>query len=385
MEDIFITKEDNQDSGSQSELNNNQVRNNVQESEASRKHSVDEELEQYLKKQRASIKVIGAGGGGNNTINRMTEIGIEGAETIAVNTDAQDLLYSNCDKKILIGKEVTQGMGAGSDPKVGEEAARESEHDIKKNIQNSDMVFVTCGMGGGTGTGSAPVIAEVAKKNGALTVGIVTMPFTMEGHRRYENAVIGLEKLEQIVDTLIVIPNDKLLELAPDLPLHTAFKVADEILTNAVKGIAELVTKAGLVNLDFADIRAVMGKGGVALIGVGESDSENRAAEAVEKAIANPLLDVDITGANGALINVAGGKDMSLNEAKQVVETVSERLAEDARVIWGAQIYDDLENTMRVMLIVTGVKSAQIFGPARTMSGEQKKEMASELGIEFVD
>ena len=345
---------------------------------------VDEELEQFLSKQRAAIKVVGSGGGGNNTINRMTEIGIIGAETIAINTDAQDLLYSNCDQKILIGKEVTQGMGAGSDPKVGEEAARESEHEIKKKLQGADMVFVTCGMGGGTGTGSAPVIAEIGKKLGCLTVGIVTMPFTMEGHRRYENAVIGLEKLEHIVDTLIVIPNDKLLELAPDLPLHTAFKVADEILTNAVKGIAELVTKAGLVNLDFADIRAVMGKGGVALIGVGESDTENRAAEAVEKAVNNPLLDVDITGANGALINVAGGKDMSLNEAKQIVETVAERLSEDARVIWGAQIYDDLENTIRVMLIVTGVKSAQIFGPSRTMSDEQKSEMETELGIEFV-
>ena len=347
--------------------------------------NVDEELHQFLSRQRAAIKVIGAGGGGNNTINRMTEIGITGAETIAVNTDAQDLLYTNSEKKILIGKEVTGGLGAGSDPKIGEEAARESEYEIKSSLHGADMIFITCGMGGGTGTGSAPVIAEVAKKVGALTVGIVTMPFTMEGHRRYENAVIGLEKLEHVVDTLIVIPNDKLLELAPDLPLHTAFKVADEILTNAVKGIAELVTKAGLVNLDFADIRAVMGNGGVALIGVGESDTENRATEAVEKAINNPLLDVDITGANGALINVAGGKDMSLNEAKQVVETVSERLSEDARVIWGAQIYDDLESTIRVMLIVTGVKSSQIFGPARKMADEQRKEIETELGIEFVD
>jgi len=346
---------------------------------------VDEELQKVLANQKAAIKVVGAGGGGNNTVNRMTEIGIIGAETISVNTDAQDLLYTNCDKKILIGKEVTSGMGAGSDPKIGEEAARESEHELKTSLSKSDMVFVTCGMGGGTGTGSAPVIAEVAKKLGALTVGIVTMPFTMEGHRRYENAVIGLEKLEHVVDTLIVIPNDKLLELAPDLPLHTAFKVADEILTNAVKGIAELVTKAGLVNLDFADIRAVMGKGGVALIGVGESDTDSRAMEAVEKAVNNPLLDVDITGANGALINVAGGKDMTLNEAKQVVETVSERLSDDARVIWGAQIYDDLENTIRVMLIVTGVKSSQIFGPARKMVDDERKEMSSELGIEFVD
>ena len=208
----------------------------------------------------------------------------------------------------------------------------------------------------------------------------------MEGHRRYENAIIGLEKLEKNVDTLIVIPNDKLLELAPDLPLHTAFKVADEILTNSVKGIAELVTKAGLVNLDFADIRAVMGNGGVALIGVGESDTENRAVESVEKAINNPLLDVDISGANGALINVAGGPDMTLDEARKVVETVSVKLDEDARLIWGAQISEDLEGTIRTLIIVTGVKSSQILGGrGKPASGEKKREIEDELGIEFVD
>ena len=270
-------------------------------------------------------------------------------------------------------------------PKIGEEAARESEKELKQVVQNSDMVFITCGLGGGTGTGSAPVVAEVAKKMGALVVGIVTLPFGMEGHRRYENAVFGLEKLEQVVDTLIVIPNDKLLELAPDLPLHTAFKVADEILTNAVKGIAELVTKAGLVNLDFADIRAVMGNGGVALIGVGESDTENRASESVEKAVNNPLLDVDITGANGALINVAGGPDMTLEDARRVVEVISNKLDEDARIIWGAQIYEDLAGIIKVMLIVTGVKSSQITGVSRLSPDRKAREMESQLGIEFVD
>ena len=283
---------------------------------------VDRELEELLSKHRAKIKVVGVGGGGNNTINRVTEIGVSGAETIAVNTDAQDLLYTNADVKILIGKETTGGLGAGSIPKIGEESARENEQEIKKRLQGADMVFVTCGLGGGTGTGAAPIVAEIAKKLGALTVGIVTIPFTMEGQRRYENAIMGLDKMERIVDTLIVIPNDKLLELAPDLPLQTSFKVADEILTNAVKGIAELVTKAGLVNLDFADIKAVMSDGGVALIGVGESDTENRALEAVEKAISNPLLDVDISGATGALINVSGGQDLTLSEARKVVETV---------------------------------------------------------------
>lgn len=346
---------------------------------------VDAELERLLAKHSATIKVIGAGGGGNNTINRISEVGIKGAETIAINTDAQDLLYTTADKKILIGKEVTHGLGAGSNPKLGEEAARENEHEIKKAMTGSDMVFITCGLGGGTGTGSAPIVAEVAKKLGALTVGIVTIPFAMEGQRRFENSQTGLEKLESIVDTLIVIPNDKLLELAPDLPLHTAFKVADEILTNAVKGIAELVTKAGLVNLDFADIRSVMGNGGVALIGVGESDTDNRAVEAVEKAINNPLLDADISGADGALINIAGGEDMTLDEARKVVETISERLNEDAKIIWGAQIYSDLQKTIRTMLIVTGVKSSQIFGPGGRIIDKKKRDIENELGIEFVD
>ncbi len=346
---------------------------------------MDEELESLLAQQKATIRVVGAGGGGNNTINRISEVGIVGTETIAVNTDAQDLLYTTADKKILIGREVTRGLGAGSNPKIGEESARESEHDIKKSLEGADMVFITCGLGGGTGTGSAPVIAELAKKVGALTVGVVTIPFSMEGKRRYENAIIGLERMENIVDTLIVIPNDKLLELAPDLPLQTAFRVADEILTNAVKGIAELVTTAGLVNLDFADIKAIMGNGGVALIGVGESDTENRAQEAVEKALSNPLLDVDVTGANGALINIAGGPNMTLEEARRVVEAISEKMDEDARIIWGAQIQSDLDKTLKTMIIVTGVRSPQIFGTTRRVSMENKKEIETELGIEFVD
>jgi cell division protein FtsZ len=368
--------------------------NPKQTKEPPRKNAMDAELEELLSKQKATIKVVGAGGGGNNTINRMSEVGIVGVETIAINTDAQDLLYTTADKKILLGKEITRGLGAGSIPKIGEDAARESEHDIKQALQGADMIFITCGLGGGTGTGSAPVTAEIAKKMGALTVAVVTLPFAMEGHRRYDNAIIGLEKLEKNVDTLIVIPNDKLLELVPDLPLHTAFKVADEILTNSVKGIAELVTKAGLVNLDFADIRAVMGNGGVALIGVGESDSDNRAIESVEKALQNPLLDVDVSGANGALINVVGGPDMTLNEARKVVETVSIKLDEDARMIWGAQISEDLAGTIRTLIIVTGVKSSQIIGAGKRGSkggdfGESssggKNEIESELGIEFVD
>ncbi len=350
-----------------------------------RKADTDKELEDILSKQQATIKVVGAGGAGNNTINRISEVGVTGAEIIAINTDAQDLLYTTADKKLLIGREVTKGLGAGSVPKVGEEAAKESEREIKEALAGGDMVFITCGLGGGTGTGSAPIIAEIAKKSGALTVGIVTIPFGMEGQRRYDNALYGLERLESMVDTLIVIPNDKLLELAPDLPLQTAFRVADEILTNAVKGIAELVTKAGLINLDFADIKTVMNDGGVALIGLGESDTTDRAVEAVEKAITNPLLDVDISGATGALINVTGGNDMSLEEARKVVETVSEKIDPDAKLIWGAQIQEDLQSTLRTMLIITGVKSSQIFGPGRRISEKRKKDIEDELGIEFVD
>ncbi|HKZ34085.1 MAG TPA: cell division protein FtsZ [Candidatus Nanoarchaeia archaeon] len=346
---------------------------------------VDKELAELLKKQAAKIKVIGVGGGGGNSLSRMREIGIKGGELIAINTDAQDLLYSNADQKILIGRELTQGLGAGSNPKVGEEAAKESESEIKKKISGSDMIFITCGLGGGTGTGAAPVIASLAKKQGALVIGVVTLPFTIEGKKRLENAMDGLERLEAVVDTLIVIPNDKLLELAPELPLHTAFKIADEILTNAVKGVTELVTVAGLVNLDFADVKAVMVDGGVSLIGMGESDSTNRAAESVEKAVNNPLLDVDISNAAGALVNIVGGPDMSLDECKVIIETVGSQLSPYAKLIWGAQISPDMEKSIRVLLIVTGVKSSQILGQGETVESMKHREIEEELGIEFFE
>ncbi|MBU0457334.1 MAG: cell division protein FtsZ [Nanoarchaeota archaeon] len=346
---------------------------------------IDEELQQLIANQKTRIRVIGCGGGGNNTINRISEVGIKGISTAAINTDAQDLLYTSADKKVLIGRELTQGLGAGSNPKIGEEAAKESEHELKKLLEGADMVFITCGLGGGTGTGSAPFIAQLAKKMGILSVGIVTIPFSMEGSHRFENAMIGLEKLEQSINTLIVIPNEKLLEIAPQLPLQTAFRVADEILTNSVKGIAELVTRAGLVNLDFADVKAIMGEGGVALIGVGESDSENRADESVQKALQNPLIDVDISNATGALINISGGENLTLDESRKIVETVAENLDPKAKIIWGAQIYKDLEKTIRTMLIITGVSSNQIFGQKNTYFGKKRSAIESELGIEFVN
>jgi len=346
---------------------------------------IDKELAELLKKQVAKIKVIGVGGGGNNSLNRMKEIGIKGGELIAINTDAQDLLYTDADHKILIGRELTQGLGAGSNPRIGEEAAKESMSEIKKKLSGSDMVFITCGLGGGTGTGAAPEIAKIAKKDGALTIAVVTLPFTIEGQKRIENAMIGLEKLESFVDTLIIIPNDKLLELAPKLPLQTAFKIADEILTNAVKGITELVTTNGLVNLDFADIKAVMTNGGVSLIGMGESDTADRAIEAVEKAIDNPLLDVDISDATGALVNVFGGPDMSLDEYKLIIETIGNKLNPEAKLIGGAQISEDLDKSIRVLLIVTGVKSAQITGGSDSTESLKHKEIEEELGIEFFE
>lgn len=355
------------------------------EVEAEKASREDEELREILKSRKAEIRVVGVGGAGGNTLSRLMQVGIVGAETVAVNTDAQDLLYTDSDKKTLIGRDITGGLGAGADPKVGLEAAKESKKDLKKALEGADLVFITCGLGGGTGTGSSPIIADVAKKSDSLTVGIVTLPFQMEGKQRRRNAQEGLENLENVVDTLIVIPNDKLLEIVPDASISTAFKVADEVLVNAVKGIAELITKPGLVNLDFADIRAVMGSGGLAMIGMGESDTDNRAIESVEKSLNNPLLDVDIEGATGALINVSGGEEISIKECQEIVESVSSKINPDAKVIWGAQVIKELGDTLRSMLIVTGVKSTQIYGPEKAYSEERRKEVERVLGIDFVE
>lgn len=355
------------------------------ENEAPVTNSIDKELESLLQKHAARVKVVGCGGGGGNSVSRMKEIGIKGCEIMAVNTDAQDLLYCDVDTKILIGRELTHGLGAGSNPKIGEQAAKESEQEIKKKLSESDLVFITCGLGGGTGTGASPVVAEIAKKAGALTIGVVTLPFTVEGQKRIENAQYGLEKLASIVDTLIVIPNDKLLEIAPDLPIHAAFKVADEILTNSVKGITELITKTGLVNLDFADVKAVMMNGGVSLIGIGESDSAERAKDAIEKAINNPLLDVNISEAKGALINITGGNDFSLDEYKKVMEILGSKISHDAKIISGAQISPDMEKTIKILLIVTGVKSSQIMGASAEFPDKYNHDLERELGIDFLE
>jgi cell division protein FtsZ len=344
----------------------------------------DQELIEMLKNKQARIHVVGVGGAGNNTISRMSEVGIIGATTVSLNTDAQDLLYTKSDKKILIGKTLTKGLGAGANPKIGMEAAKENKQEIKDAIAGSDLVFITCGLGGGTGTGAAPVVAELSKKMGALTVGIVTMPFTMEGRQRMDNANYGLDQLEKKLDTLILIPNDKLLEFVPDVSIMAAFKVSDEILVNSVKGMTELITKPGLVNLDYADIRAVMTNGGLAMIGMGESSSDSRALESVQKALNNPLLDVDIDGAKGALVNITGGQDVTIKECQQIVESISSKLSPDAKIIWGAQIDKDLGDAVQAMVVVTGVKGGSYYGPSSKVSKEKAKELENLFGIDVV-
>jgi cell division protein FtsZ len=322
----------------------------------------DEELMDVLDDLQTNITVVGCGGAGGNTVNRMAEEGIHGAKLVAANTDVQHLVNTRADTKILIGQQKTQGRGAGSLPQVGEEAALESQEEIYDSIQGSDMVFVTAGLGGGTGTGSAPVVAKAAREMGALTIAIVTTPFTAEGEVRRTNAEAGLERLRDVADTVIVVPNDRLLDSVGKLPVRQAFKVADEVLMRSVKGITELITKPGLVNLDFADVRTVMEKGGVAMIGLGESDSDAKAQDSVKTALRSPLLDVDISGANSALVNVTGGNDMSIEEAEGVVEEIYDRIDPDARIIWGTSIDESLEGTMRTMIVVTGVDSPQIYG-----------------------
>lgn len=375
------------------------INNTIKESEKRRERSavpehishddnIDRELEDIIQRSRAKIFVVGTGGAGNNTVSRLTEIGIEGAGTISVNTDAQDLFYSNANQKILIGRETCGGLGAGGEPEIGEESAEESEDLIREKLDGADMVFVTCGMGGGTGTGSAPVISKLAKKIGALTIAVATMPFSAEGLRRRENAEKGLEKLQSAADTVIVIPNDKLLEVAPNLPINKAFMVADELLGRAVKGITELITRPGLVSLDFADIRSIMKGSGMAMIGMGESDSGDRAIESVHEALNSPLLDLDISNAKGALINISGSSDLTLQEAEKVVQIVADELDPDANIIWGTQIQEDLDNTIRTTIVVAGVHSPHIFGlPGEKEFIEEKtKDSVPESALEdFID
>jgi cell division protein FtsZ len=312
--------------------------------------------------KRAKIVVVGCGGAGSNSVTRLTEMGIQGAYTVALNTDAKALAVTKADKKILIGKELTKGLGCGGYPEVGRKAAEESRNEIKEAIEGSDLVFAIAGLGKGTGTGSIPVVAEIAKSMGALVIAVVTMPFKIEG-ARISKAEDGLATLRQYADTVIVIENDKLLKYAGNLTIQQAFAVADELIASMVKGITETITLPSLVNLDYADVRAVMSTGGgVAAIGFGESNSSDRAKDAVMKALQNPLLEVDYTGAAGALVHITGGPDLTLEEVNLIGETVAQSLDPSAIVYWGARILPEFEGKVQVITIITGVKSPYILG-----------------------
>jgi cell division protein FtsZ len=356
-----------------------ELENEIREESSGDKGMSDEEIDRIAKSLRTRVSVIGCGGGGCNTINRIADEGIEGAELVALNTDAQDLQSSKATTKLLIGKDTCGGRGAGSVPQQGEKSAREDEEEIENIVKDQDMVFITAGMGGGTGTGSAPVVAEIASKH-ALTVAIVTTPFSAEGEARRTNADGGLKKLREHADTVIVVPNDKLLEFAPSLPLQQAFRICDEVLMRSVKGITELITKPNLVNLDFADVRTIMESGGVAMIGLGDSDSTtDKARESVTGALDSPLLDVNISNASNVLVNVTGGPDMKIEEAQGVVEVLNERVSDNARIIWGSGVDEDLEGTIQTMIVITGVESPQIYG------GEHVEETVEDTTTDALD
>lgn len=301
------------------------------------------------------IKVVGIGGGGVNAINRMVEAGVRGVEFIALNTDAQALLMSDADVKLDIGREVTRGLGAGANPEIGRAAAEEHRADLEDVLKGSDMVFITAGEGGGTGTGGAPVVAEVARSVGALTVGVVTRPFGFEGRRRAVYAEQGIEALKEAVDTLIVIPNDRLLDVGdPSAPIGETFRLADEVLMSGVTGITDLITTPGLINVDFADVRTIMSDAGTAVMGIGRATGENRARQSAERAISSPMLESSMDGAKGVLLSVSGPSSMTLHEATEAASVVSEHADDEADIIFGAVVDDDLGEEMKVTVIAAG-------------------------------
>jgi len=313
------------------------------------------------------IVVVGVGGAGNNTVTRLMEMGVAGAECVAVNTDALHLTASKAHQKILIGEKLTRGLGVGGDPKLGRAAIEESKKRIEELLSNVDIVFITVGLGGGTGTGAAPVIAEIARRKGAITVGVVTTPFRIE-KGRIEYASIALTELRRHCDTVVVIDNNKLMQLVPQLPINEAFRVADQVLANMIKGIVETISSPSLINLDFADFKTIVRRGGVAVVGVGESDAPNRAEEAVRNALRSPLLDVDYAGATGALIHVIGDSQMTIEEANRVGEIVTEMMDDDALVIWGARVNPELNGKLKVTLVMTGVNSPHVLSGFGTVA-----------------
>ncbi|MCK5283590.1 MAG: cell division protein FtsZ [Nanoarchaeota archaeon] len=334
--------------------------------------------------KQACIKVFGTGGAGNNMVGWLYKKGIKGAEIIATNTDQQHLNIIEADRKFLIGKDITSGLGCGGFPEKGFESAQESIQEIKESLKSSDMVFVCAGMGGGTGTGSAPVIAQAAKDTGAIVIGTVTMPFRIE-RARVEKAEFGLQQLRKTTDTVIVIDNNRLVQIAGNLPIKQAFAVANELISTMIKGIVETIAVPSLVNLDYADVKAIMTNGGVAAIGVGASDTNNKVDEAVRGALSNPLLDISYKGATGALIHICGGPDMTLEEINRAGELITESLDDDANVIWGARVDEDMKGRMTVMTIITGVKSPWILGKMDYKQPSVEQEaLSDELGIEIV-
>ncbi len=333
---------------------------------------------------QANIKVIGCGGAGSNMIDWLYKKGARGAEILACNTDQQHLNITEADKKFLIGAEVTRGLGCGGFPQKGAEAAKESIAQIKDSLKGAEMVFVCAGMGGGTGTGSAPIVAQVARDNDAIVIGTVTMPFNIE-RARIDKAEFGLQQLREVADTVIVIDNNRLVAIAGNLPVQQAFAVANELIATMIKGIVETIAVPSLVNLDFADVKAIMTNGGVAAIGVGSSDTKNRVDEAVRGALANPLLEISYKGATGSLIQIEGGPDMTLDEVNRIGELVTETLDTDANVIWGARVREEMQGKLTIMTIMTGVKSPWILGKASEKEIEVEKQgVGDELGIRMV-
>jgi len=307
------------------------------------------------------IVIIGCGGAGNNTVNRIHHMGVSGAETISINTDKQHLDMIQADKRILIGKSLTKGLGAGGYPDVGKRAAEMARPTLEAILESADLVFITAGMGGGTGTGSAPVVAQVAKEQGAIVVGMVSYPFQVE-KARLIRAEEGLEALASAADSVIVLDNNRLKNFVPNLPLGQAFSVMDQLIGETVKGISETITEPSLINIDYADVRAIMSKGGVAVMLVGESKQQNKAESVVRECLSNPMLDIDYRGATGSLIHITGGTDLTLQDAEEVATSLTYELDPHADVIWGARVRSDMEGKIRVLAIMTGVKSAQILG-----------------------
>lgn len=334
---------------------------------------------------QANIKVIGSGGAGNNMVSWLYNKGIKGAEIFACNTDSQHLKITQADHKFLLGKDCTRGLGCGGYPEKGAEAAQESLAHIKECLKGADMVFVCAGMGGGTGTGTAPIIAQVARDIGAIVIGTVTMPFNIE-RARCDKAEDGLRALRRVTDTVIVIDNNRLVKIAGNLPIQQAFAVANELISTMIKGIVETISTPSLVNLDFADVKTIMKNGGVAAIGVGMSDTNNRVDEAVKGALSNPLLDIDYEGSTGALLHIHGGPDMTLDDINNIGELVTESLDNDANVIWGARVTDDMKGKIVVMTIITGVNSPWILGreAQATSTRVSNKVVSEELGIEII-